>query len=256
LQREVAMNTIQQTSEKIIRFEAAFNRIHVKLRNMVKDPMPHAPYGDVLSKAKKLHSIVRYHYDHLRQFGNLRNAIVHQKMDKDFYIAEPHDWVIEEIERISEVLLKPTPALSIASQPVTSYSPETPLKEILQKIDEKGYSQFPIYNKKEFAGMVTEGGIAKWLSQNSLKKHYISIDEVCVCDILPLEKKHSVKFLSKSNTIYDLEDAFKESISKNEKLEAILITEHGELKQKPIGIVTPRDLVRIEHTSFTLVNQM
>jgi hypothetical protein len=43
---------------------------------------------------------------------------------------------------------------------------------------------------------------------------------------------------------------FEKSFEENKKLKAILITEHGSQSQKPIGIVTTWDLVRIDHATF------
>lgn len=65
-----------------------------------------------------------------------------------------------------------------------------------------------------------------------------------------------MKFLSKDCSIYELEDAFEQSFNDNEKLEAILITQNGLQSQKPIGIVTSWDLVRIDHTTVALASQM
>lgn len=55
-------------TEKIAGFEAAYNRIHIQLKKLVKDPRDHAPYGEVLYAARNLHNVVRSHYDHLRLF--------------------------------------------------------------------------------------------------------------------------------------------------------------------------------------------
>jgi predicted transcriptional regulator len=243
------MNSIGQGGDKVARFEAAFNRIHEKLKELVKDTHDHTPYGDVLYTARKNHNIIRYNYENLKQFGYLRNAIVHKKIREDFYIAEPHDRVVEEIERISEILLKPPLALTVASQPVKSYSPSTSLIEILAMMDEKGYSQFPIYEENVFKGLLTDGGIAKWLSRH-LNNKTAYLDGVTAADLIPLEKKHSVKFLARNSTIYDLEALFEKSFEENKKLKAILITELGSQLQKPIGIVTTWDLVRIDHNTF------
>ncbi|HLO11888.1 MAG TPA: CBS domain-containing protein [Pseudoneobacillus sp.] len=247
------MNSIGQNGDKVARFEAAFNRIHEKLKELVKETHEHAPYSDVLYSARKLHNVVRFNYENLKQFGYLRNAIVHKKIREDFYIAEPHDKVVEEIERISGILLQPPLALSVASQPVKSYSPHTPLIEILAMMDEKGFSQFPIYANSNFQGLLTDGGIAKWLSRNLVGKS-AHLDGVTAADLIPLEKKHSVKFLARNSTIYDLESLFEKSFDENKKLKAILITEHGSQNQKPIGIVTTWDLVRIDHSTFSNVN--
>lgn len=243
------MNSIGQNGEKVARFEAAFNRIHEKLKELVKETHEHAAYGDVLYGARKLHNVVRYHYENLKQFGYLRNAIVHKKIREDFYIAEPHDKVVEEIERISGILFQPPLALSVASQPVKSYSPQTSLIEILSMMDQKGYSQFPIYAENAFQGLLTDGGIAKWLSRN-LIGNSANLEGVTAADLIPLEKKHSVKFLSRTSSIYDLEAIFEKSFEENKKLKAILITEHGSQNQKPIGIVTTWDLVRIDHATL------
>jgi predicted transcriptional regulator len=248
------MNSISQNGEKVARFEAAFNRIHEKLKELVRETNEYAPYSDVLYAARRLHNVVRYNYENLKQFGYLRNAIVHKKIREDFYIAEPHDKVVEEIERISGILLQPPLALSVASQPVKSYSPQTSLIEILKMMDEKGYSQFPIYAENSFQGLLTDGGIAKWLSRNLVGKS-AHLEGVTAADLIPLEKKHSVKFLARNSSIYDLEALFEKSFEENKKLKAILITEHGSQNQKPIGIVTTWDLVRIDHSTFSQPKQ-
>lgn len=152
-------------------------------------------------------------------------------------------------------MLQPPLALSIASQPVVTSAPDAPLSAILEIIDKKGFSQIPIYQDSCFIGLLTEGGIAKWLSRNAFVGT-ISINHVLVKDILPLEKKHNVKFLSRDCSIYELEDAFEQSFNDNEKLEAILITQNGLQSQKPIGIVTSWDLVGIDHTTVALASQM
>jgi predicted transcriptional regulator len=243
------MNSIGQNGDKIARFEAAFNRIHEKLKELVKEANEHAPYGDVLFAARKLHNVVHYHFENLRQFGYLRNAIVHKKIREDFYIAEPHEKVVAEIERISDILLKPPLALSVASQPVKSYNPRTPLTEILKMMDENGYSQFPIYEDNMFLGLLTDGGIAKWLSRN-LVGDTANLNGVTAADLIPLEKKHSVIFINRNSTIYDLEALYEKSLKENKKLKAILITEHGIQNQKPIGMVTTWDLIRINQTNL------
>ncbi|WP_170287586.1 CBS domain-containing protein [Aquibacillus halophilus] len=241
--------------ENVHRFEAAYNRIHNKLIDLVYPTRRHIPYGEALHSAKKLHNIVKYNYDILRQFGQLRNALVHRKIRNDFYIAEPHNEIVEEIEKICELLYIPPLALSIASQPVTTYTTTTPLKIILNKIKDKGFSQFPIYDENEFQGLLTEGGIANWLACNIINNS-VSLDNVTAIDILKNEKKHNVRFLSKDCSIYDLEGTFEKSFEENLKLEAIIITHSGSTKQKPIGIVTSWDLVKIDHTTLSIASHV
>lgn len=239
------------TTDKVDRFEAAFNQIHLKLKEMVNDPREFVAYGEVLNRAKRLHNIVYYHYDILKKYGHLRNTIIHNKTNEAFYIADPHEEVVQDLERIRDLILKPPLAMSIASQPVMRFSKDTSLKEILAAINQTSYSQFPIYDEKDFIGLVTEGGIAKWCSRNLIGE-LLSIESVTAMDLLALEKMHNVAFIPRTSGIFDLEHVFEESFDRNEKLEAILITETGERHQLPIGIVTSWDLVCIDHTSLTL----
>lgn len=249
------MDTSIVTGEKVARFEAAFNRIHQKLIALVDPTKHHAPFGEVLYAARDQHNVVFYHFDLLKQLSKLRNALVHEKVKDDFYIAEPHLEIVEEIERICTLLLQPPLALSIASQPVTIFTPETPLQMILDTIKEKGYSQFPIYQEQQFIGLVTEGGIAKWLSHQFLNNH-LDVSHIMAKDILQYEKSHHVTFLNRDNSIYDLEALFEKSFHQNRKLEAVLITQTGLQMQRPIGIVTSWDLVQIDHTTFSTISQL
>ncbi|MDL4839580.1 CBS domain-containing protein [Aquibacillus rhizosphaerae] len=246
---------LKDKETSVYRFEIAFNRIHKKLTDLVKQSSDYISYGDVLHLARNSHNVVRTNYDTLKQFGRLRNALVHQKIREDFYIAEPHLEVVEEIERLCELIHKPPLALSIASQPVTVFTPGTPLEVILRTIKEYGYSQLPIYENSHFRGLLTVGGIAKWMS-NQLSNSQIMVANIKARDILLYEKKHNVEFLSRQSSIYDLETVFEESFEKNMKLEAILITQTGSRDQKPIGIVTSWDLVQIDRTSLTIASHV
>lgn len=237
------------------RFEAAFNRIHHKLRELATGSGDHLSYSEALYTARRLHNVVRSHYDLLKQFGHLRNSLVHHKYDKNDYIAYPHENTVKKIESLYELIIKPPFSLSIASQPVVTFSPETPLKEVLAGLELKGYSQFPIYDGNRFAGLLTEGGIAKWMSLN-LSGNLLSVEGITAKDILAYERKHNVSFLGRESTIYDLEDLFEEAFDRNEKLEAVLITQTGSTSQKPIGIITSWDLVQIDHTTISLASQV
>jgi predicted transcriptional regulator len=249
------MSTILDQKDRAVRFEAAFNRIHFQLKELATGTSDHVSYSEALYASRKLHSVVRHHYNLLKQFGHLRNALVHQKFDTEHYIADPHEETVNEIEKIASLLMEPPLALSIASQPVTCFDPESSIKEILKVVELKGFSQFPIYDEKQFVGLLTEGGVAKWMSKN-LVGDSLSVEGIKAKDILACEKKHNVAFLGRDSTIYDLEEVFEGAFERNEKLEAILITQTGSKEQKPIGIVTSWDLIQIDFTTVPLVSQV
>jgi len=245
---------LDSNKDKSERFEVAFNQIHLKLRELFPDSKTDS-FVQLLHMARERHTTFRYHFDSLRQFAKLRNAIVHEKVKQEYYIAEPHAEVVEEIESISKVLWKPLKAMKIASSPVICFSPQTPLKEILDQVNEYGYAQFPIYDDQGFVGFLSEGGLAKWFSGHLVHDH-IPVKDITVEDIMKVDKERHVGFLSESSTIYDVEEMFEQSFDQNKKLTAVLLTEDGSRHQRPIGIITSWDLIHVDKTSVSLASQL
>ncbi|KGX91009.1 CBS domain-containing protein [Pontibacillus marinus] len=242
---------IEQQREKVDRFEIAFNQIHTKLKKLVRNESNHN-FMNLLYKARDRHTTIRYHFQELKQYAKLRNALVHERIKEGFYIAEPHLEVTKKLEDISEALHKPPYALTIASKNVLYFNHRSELKEVLKAIERYGYSQFPIYNEGKFKGLLTEGGLAKWFSEQ-ITGDYISVGDITANEILQVEKPHNVAFLAKDKTSYDVEELFEDYFDRNQKLEAVLITETGNENEKPLGIITTWDLVQIDHTTVTLL---
>lgn len=240
----------QNNDELSTRFEVAFNQIHYKLNGLVQSKNKN--FLHVLNIAKDKYSYVKPHYDLLRQYAKLRNSLVHYKLDPVKYIAEPHLDVVEDIEEIQKNICKPPLALSIASKDVLTFNTATQLEEILKKVEETGYSQFPIFNSTGFKGLLTEGGIAKWLSQN-IQSGLAMIEGVTASDILAIEKDHNVQFVKRTTNISELEELFESYFDMNKRLEAVIVTETGSSNEKPLGIITTWNLVQIDRTSLSLV---
>jgi predicted transcriptional regulator len=232
------------------RFEIAFNQIHLKLKELLQGAETDS-FVYLLNKAREKHAAIRYHYDALRQYAKLRNAMVHEKVKEAFYIADPHEDIVYEIERISRVLWEPPSALSIASTEVKCFKPTTPLKEILEAIEHYGYAQFPIYEQDQFIGLLTEGGLAKWFS-HSINQHSISIEHVTVKDILKIDKLRHVKFLSQTSSLFDVEEVYESSFDRNKKLAAVILTQDGSRNQEPIGIITSWDLIHVDRKTVSI----
>lgn len=231
------------------RFEAAFNQIHRWLRINMKD-VHSDKFGLLLSKSAQRHSIMSRYHDELYQYSKLRNAIVHNKYEPDFYIAEPHKKVVERIEMIAGRLNMPRTALSIATAPVFYYYEDSPLKDVLKILQHFSYSQFPIYHRQEgYKWLLTSDAIVSWMSEH-LPENTRDINQVKLVDLFPYKSKKNkqITFVEKSANIFDVEDKFEDFHLKNIKLEAVIITENGKAAEKPLGIVTPWDLVEIDAT--------
>ncbi|WP_442596452.1 CBS domain-containing protein [Neobacillus sp. D3-1R] len=234
---------MEKTTPLAARFESAFNRIHKSLIRIVRDAK-HDHFKGLLDEGDS-YAIIRMYRDDLYQYGKLRNAIVHDKVKQDYYIAEPHEEIVLQIEKIAEELEKPKKALEIASSPVLYYKEETPLKDILKVVDRLSYSQYPIVDTKGiYKWLLTTEGIIRWLNKQPLTG--LSLKNVVVKDLLPYEKLHQVVYVNSEADIYEVEAIFEEHHLAKKKLKAVIVTQNGKTDEKPLGIITAWDLVEID----------
>ncbi|WP_159462001.1 CBS domain-containing protein [Salirhabdus sp. Marseille-P4669] len=239
--------------DNVQRFELAFNRIHARLKELSKGSNSDR-FVDLLQENKDKYSAFRYHFYKLKQYAKLRNAIVHEEVEEGYYIAEPHMSVVEDIERISESVFRPPSAYKLATKPVIHLNITTPLEKMLEIISRYGYSQYPVYDGKRFKGLITDGGIARWLSDH-IPKGYSFVKTCSVSNVLETERKKNVAFMAKHKDVYELENLFTQFAQKKLKLEAVIITETGDQHELPIGIITSWDLLQIDHsTNFISVS--
>lgn len=233
------------------RFEVAYNQIHIKLKEII--PSKNDSFVHLLDIAKLRHPYINNVYDRIKQYAKLRNSIVHYKLEPMKYIAEPHLDIVEDIEKISQMLSHPPLAIEVASTPVQVFQNNSKLLDIITTFSVNAYSQIPIYDENmNFSGLLTEGGIIKWISRNILEGN-ILINDVTAEDVLQVEQSYNVHFLAKTTTIFDLHDIFEKAFYENRRLEAIIMTENGSTKEKPIGIITSWDLIQTEHPTYSLV---
>ncbi|MEH7302695.1 CBS domain-containing protein [Neobacillus drentensis] len=227
------------------RFEVAFNQVHDALRDIVqiKDDR-----FVVLVKvgAKKYQMIDTYKKD-LEQYARLRNAIVHEKMEIGFYIAEPNAKVVSHIEKIANVFSRPNYALSIATKNVVFFDYQDSILKVTTAIKEHGYSKFPIYKNKTCNGLLTAGSIVKWMAQN-MENSMVNLSDIHVSDIMMYEKEHPIEIVAKDINIFEVENIFEQAHKKKRKLEGVIITENGKAEEAPLGIITAWDLIEIEYT--------
>lgn len=227
------------------RFITAFNRIELAVRTIagVKE---HRPFYRVLDQAKKNSPLIRKYEGDLRAYADLRNAIVHNRTSTEFVIAEPHKKVVENIEHIDELLAKPKLVGQLFRKRVLIFQTTDSLSETLKVIHKQKYTQFPVYTNQQFKGLLTTVGITNWLASSMLGPH-MPRRIPTLGDILHHEKNEkNYKFISRTLTIYEAEEIFKQGVERGRRFEALLITEHGKPHQKLLGIVTPIDIMKVD----------
>ncbi|WP_082232710.1 CBS domain-containing protein [Halobacillus massiliensis] len=231
-------------NELVERFELAFNQIHQHLKELNNYPK-NDNFVELLNRSQD-HSVIKEHIDHLKQYAKLRNAIIHEKVREDYYIAYPHEEVVEEIERIKQTFDQPPLALDIATSPVIFFYYDSELREVLNKFRDWEVSQFPIYDRtnEKFLGLLTDTGMLRYLTRRLDDTGQISVENVMAGDVLEDENVSEIKFLPNTATVFDLENLFERSYQEGRKLKAIVVTKDGCPQSEPIGIVTAWDLIK------------
>ncbi|MBM7606355.1 putative transcriptional regulator [Metabacillus crassostreae] len=235
---------IQENSALAERFEVAFNRIH----HVLKTLNPHE-YQDafvkLLSISSRKHPFINSFYVDLKQFAKLRNALVHERLQTNTYIATPNEDVVLQIEKIARQLSAPPKVMKIATKTVVTLQSTHSIEYVIKTMDTSSYNQFPIYRDHEFSFLLTEGGLTSWLASN-IKDGQINLTKSTANELNGFEDKHNVSFVSKNMNILELEDLFEQYFQQKKKLEAVIVTENGSRNERPLGIITPWDLIEID----------
>ena len=225
------------------RFIQAYNNIDYTIRTRYNLNRSMG-FSELIRKSVALNYIVRKYEDDLIDFGRLRNAIVHG--NEDYIMAEPHIDVVEQIEKIERLLTAPPKALElVCRRDVLTISSDQSMKEAIMLIASSSYSNIPAYNDKgEIIGIANGQKIL-----DSFGKHLLSggkadsfLNNVKIEDMLSkIENSNYYIFANKDLTVEEALEFF----HNNSKLLAILVTKNGGAKEKPLGIITGSDVIKM-----------
>lgn len=242
---EINANNIVDTVEKsnAMRFLSAFNNIDytIKTRYNMNRSMG---FSEAVRKAVAFNYTVRKYEDDLISYGRLRNAIVHD--NGDFVIAEPHTDVVEKIEKIEKLLTTPPRALDVvARRDVLTVNSSKSMREVIMLIAESNYSNIPVFNdENEIIGIANGQKILDSFGKYLLAggKSDVFLDSVKIEDMLSkIENSNYYAFANQDITVEQALSLFHQ----NSKLLAILVTKNGGAKEKPLGILTGGDALKM-----------
>ncbi|WP_099771385.1 CBS domain-containing protein [Mesotoga sp. H07.pep.5.3] len=118
-------------------------------------------YSRSLRGLSKSDKVLRSFLDILLEYAELRNVIVQTVTADTGPIAEPHDEVVQDIERIARMLNDPPRITSVFGyEKVAKIDTNDSLEKALKIIAERSYSQIPLYDGDQFKGILTTNAIA------------------------------------------------------------------------------------------------
>ena len=228
-------------ADRANRFLDAFAVIERHLRAVVSAER-HRSFYDLVESAGRSEAAVRQFTVDLKEYADLRNAIVHERSD-GHPIAEPYEETVGKLERIATLLTSPPPLMSVAHRPVVSLSSEEPVGRAALLMKDDRYSQLPIYDGGTFVGLLTAPTVVWWLS-DALASGVGLIEELPITEVLAYTEDPSghVRFLGRDATVYEALELFAKGIGMGHPVDALLVTDSGRQDQAPLGIVTIFDL--------------
>nr|WP_255620846.1 CBS domain-containing protein [Salinicoccus sp. RF5] len=141
----------------------------------------------------------------------------------------------------------PTKVNKIFKNHVQCFKAEDNLKDVLNYIKDKSYTQFPVFDQNEFLGLVSDNGITFWLSE-VIKEEIVDLSEVKIADVIGHDENRMNYVTIKADmSLYNVDELFSRRIRNGERGVVLLITALGKI-EKPediIGIITPWDLPKI-----------
>lgn len=228
------------------RFLSAFNDIDRFMRR-VCGAGEAAPFHEVVDLVAEKSVPVRTLKSELKNYGRLRNAIVHNFHD-DETIATPHERVVKRIETVKGYLLAPPTIGSLFNQKVTTCGLETPVVKAVKQMSHAGYSQLPVYQQEEFLALLTTNTIARWLAATFDRDGGV-LDETPVEAVLcHAEDTDNFSILGQNNTVFDATEHFAAAARNGKRLDAIVVTADGTKHHLPVGIVTLSDVPKLYKT--------
>ena len=163
------------------RFINAFNQIEKYLERIVRNPKWRR-FKDLVDNASFRDPVIAQYKDALKEFSDLRNAIVHERTDSHV-IAEPNDQVTEQIDRIAALITDPPRIRELPKMEAFTLNPNNPLKTAIKVMYEGNFSQIPIYEGKDFRGPLSAKSIFRWMGAWA-QEDVINLQNITVGEVL------------------------------------------------------------------------
>lgn len=236
---------MQQTQSNAKRFVNAYNQIDYSLRTHYNFKRS-MNFSDLIRRSVLVNHVVRKYEDDLIDYGRLRNAIIHRSND-NITIAEPHDSVVENIEKIARLITTPPNALqTICHEDVLTVENSVSIKDVVGLMAKRSFSNIPIYKDGTLLGVANGQKVLEYIGSQINQKRNIDqvISSTPIEQILQFNSVYKqYEVLPANSTIEVVLDLF----NKNRKLLAVLITKTGSMQEAPLGIITTSNIVEMNN---------
>lgn len=224
-------------------FMTTFNELEQYLRHSTNSDRS-VPFGGLISRAEDRQPAVRHYARDLREWSDLRNAVVHEH-PRGKVIAEITPEALAEFQQMADTILAPPPLYPRFRRDVRVFRESDPLTEAMEDIWREDYSQIIVRADGELM-ILSFAGITRWMGA-AVQGTTIDLRGATVGSAMAYEKQGGIDFVPRTATIFDARHRFQRLNAKNDqRLRVIVITEHGDATESPLGLVTASDILSAE----------
>lgn len=222
------------------KFVDIFNQVDKLLKDIDQED-----YQSFTSRVRKSKDpLIRNFKEKLIDYSELRNAIVHNPTIGGKFIAEPIDEVVNDFEAILQKLKNPIKVIPEFQFQVIGRKVSDKLDGILKIMKEKSFSQFPVFDDKDFViEIINTNTISRWLARQIVNDE-IMVENPKIQELLEdIEFKRNFSFVSRNSNIYTVHKLFIDQIEeRNRNLDVVFITNSGKENEKLLGLITIEDI--------------
>ncbi|AKM80536.1 TPA: CBS domain-containing protein [Candidatus Saccharibacteria bacterium] len=229
-------------------YRIEFNKLETMLKKRA-NARSEESISSVVSSLVNIHKdrVVRQFERDIRQFIELRNAIIHQSTDRA--IAEPYEETVTALRQLVVNIEQPKTAWDIATTELIKVGLDDNLSEVVRQMAQMHITSLPIVEDKRVIGFVSESTVVK-IVDKAFEHGGALIDEAKIKDVAydkPYGDDSDVyAFVTRKVTVYEIEDMFNNAIKKGQRLLAVLVSDKGDASATPLGIITAWDLHKID----------
>jgi predicted transcriptional regulator len=223
------------------KFLAEFNRLENFLRRKVGSTR-YMAFSDLVKTASRNDSTVRRYIRELLAFAKLRNAIVHDVEYPGRIIADPRPEVVDQLAQVRRMIESPERVIPKFAKSIHVFDVGDRLVQCLNYMKEHDFSQVVVL-REGIHVLLSSEGIAGWL-RSAQSVGLIDLENATVGDALRFEGDNICRYLPRDAPVEAAIEAFEKALAQDmPRLQAVLVTEHGRPEERPMGIITPWDLI-------------
>jgi|SRR5690554_3119776 len=231
------------------KFIYIYNKLDDYMRDLLNEKI-HVSHSYLIDTLAKKSGLFKYYKNDLKEFAQLRNAIIHNThfsgSSVGEIIAEPVDEVIELYEELLNKVTRPKCAKDmyrkINQDSVLTATLNTTLMKIIKSMYRRKNTCVPIIENQKLMGVFSENVLLTLIA----KKGVVDYNKLKIKDIIKLididsHQGEYFSFCKIKDDIFTIKELFQEK--HNKRLEMIFVTSSGKRNENILGVISAWDIV-------------